>query len=116
MAKSAKSKRAQTIKTLSIQPNTPRGQAVVTPRAVPMNVESVRSAQRNGMHPAAEVVTTSAGTVTAEEELMVSRKDEIEALPMFKHQGGDGSRSRRRGHHPVCGAAALFARGQGVLL
>ena len=73
---------------LSIQPQTPRGPATVTPRAVPMNVEATRSAQRNEKIPAAEVTINPGVAITAEEELAVSRKDEIEALPVFKEVTG----------------------------
>ena len=88
MGKTKATKRAQRLNMLAVQPQTPSGPATVTPRAVPMNVEATRSAQRNVQNPAAGVTTTSGATITIEEELEVSRKDEIEALPVFKEVTG----------------------------
>ena len=92
MGKTKATKRAQRLNMLAIQPQTPSGPATVTPRAVPMNVEATRSAQHNVQIPAAGMTATSGGTVMVEEELAVSRKDEIEALPVSV-QGGDGARA-----------------------
>ena len=88
MGKAAKAKRAPTINMLAIRPQTPRGPATVTLRAVPMTTEATRSAQRNVQLPAAEVAAKPGGAVMTEEELTVSRKDEIEALPVFKEVTG----------------------------
>ncbi len=88
MGKTKATKRAQRLNMLAIQPQTPSGPATVPSRAVPMSVEATRSALRNEKAPAAGVTTTPGAAITIEEELAVTRKDEIEALPVFKEVTG----------------------------
>ena len=83
MGRSTRSGRATRVKTLGIMPSTPSGPHTVTARGAASAEIGGRSAQRNGDFAATEEVINMTTEVAGDDAGVVTRKEEIEALPTF---------------------------------